>query len=146
MEEVSDDKMENRRIGVEYPLAAARVMCDLLADRTPDGGKFNFVFCSDKHAERTQTRSLLFLGDSRRHKGEAEKPLCDIASLNPARFSMWILRPSAFATGDAAPKKRRLVGGVQSTIEPSQFARAAVRVACEGWKDRVIENDALLKM
>jgi hypothetical protein len=59
------------------------------------------------------------------------------------------LRPSTILTSssDAAPKKRRLVGGRSSNgVEVAQMARAFVKLACEGYRDRIVETDAILKM
>lgn len=121
-------------------------MSDSIAAAAPPGSKFSFVFCSTKSADRHPSKTLLFLSDARRQRGEAEKGLCEIADANPDAFATWILRPSGIATGDA-PKKRRLVGSRSSAgIEPPQLAKAVIKVACEGWKDRVVDNDALLKM
>ncbi|KAF4447749.1 nucleoside-diphosphate-sugar epimerase [Fusarium austroafricanum] len=129
-------------VNVELPLAAAKALNERIAPKTPGGSKFSFVFCSN----RTKSSSLLSLGDPRKPKSEAEKGLCEIADASPETFSAWILRPSAIVTPDT-PKKRRLVGGRSSNgVDVAQMAKAFVTVACEGYKDRVIDNDALLKM
>ncbi|KAH8688273.1 hypothetical protein BGZ61DRAFT_353538 [Ilyonectria robusta] len=141
-----NDKELLHKVTVEFPLAAAKAMSDSIAAAAPPGSKFSFVFCSTKSADRHPSKTLLFLSDARRQRGEAEKGLCEIADANPDAFATWILRPSGIATGDA-PKKRRLVGSRSSAgIEPPQLAKAVIKVACEGWKDRVVDNDALLKM
>jgi hypothetical protein len=129
---------------VELPLTAAKVLSERIAPKTPAGNKFNFVLCSNK--TNSKASSLLSLGDPRKPKSEAEKGLCEIADASPETFSAWILRPSAIVTPDS-PKKRRLVGGRSAHgVEVAQMARAFVKVACEGYKDRIIDNDALLKM
>ncbi|KAH7163432.1 hypothetical protein B0J13DRAFT_36936 [Dactylonectria estremocensis] len=148
-----NDKDALHKITVEFPLAAAKAMSESITATSP---KFNFVFCSTRNADRHPSKTLLFLSDPRRQRGEAEKGLCDMADAHPqqGRFAVWILRPSAVLApggpGDgAAPKKRRHLGVGRSSsagVEASQLARAVIRVACEGWKDRVIDNDALLKM
>ncbi|KAH7171347.1 hypothetical protein EDB81DRAFT_635875 [Dactylonectria macrodidyma] len=160
-----NDKDALHKITVEFPLAAAKAMSESIASSpsSSPGSKFNFVFCSTRNADRHHSsKTLLFLSDPRRQlqqqRGEAEKALCDIADAHPqqGRFAAWILRPSAVlapgGAGDAAaaaPKKRRHLGVGRSSsagVEAPQLARAVIRVACEGWKDRVIDNDALLKM
>ncbi|KPM33878.1 hypothetical protein AK830_g12694 [Neonectria ditissima] len=154
------DKDMLHGVSVEFPLAAAKAMSDAIAAKAPAPAaasasattttKFNFVFCSPKSASPpSKAAALLFLSDPRRQRGEAEKGLCDLADANPESFAVWILRPAA--VGDAAaaavPKRRRLVGRSSSAaIDAPQLARAAVKVALEGWKDRVVDNDALLKM
>ncbi|KAF7560643.1 hypothetical protein G7046_g3514 [Stylonectria norvegica] len=144
VDQFNHDKELLHKVNVEYPLAAGRILCDRIADKTSNGKKFNFVFCSNKHTEKNQAKAFLFPSDAKRNRNEAEKGLCEIADANYEKFASWILRPSAFVTPDA-PKRRRLVGS-SGGIEVSQLGKAAVKVACEGWKDRVIDNDALLKM
>ncbi|XEV02013.1 hypothetical protein FSHL1_007300 [Fusarium sambucinum] len=133
-------------VNVQLPLYAAKIMSERIAPRTPAGQKFNFVFASNK----SRSSSLLSLGDPRKPKSEAEKALCEIADASPETFSAWILRPSTIllASPDAAPKKRRsLVGGRSIVgVEVSHMAKAFVKVACEGYRERVIDSDAILKM
>ncbi|KAK7390683.1 hypothetical protein QQX98_013368 [Neonectria punicea] len=157
------DKDMLHRVSVEFPLAAAKAMSDAIAAKAPasasasaSGGgassKFNFVFFSSRSTSASapsKAAALLFLADPRRQRGEAEKGLCDVADANPHAFAVWILRPAAVASSaaDAAPKRRRLVGRSSSAaIDAPQLAKAAVKVALDGWKDRVVDNDALLKM
>ncbi|KAF4975930.1 hypothetical protein FZEAL_7347 [Fusarium zealandicum] len=143
---VSSDKASLHHVNVELPLAAARAMSERIAGKTAQGTKFKFIYCSNKNADRHSSKSLLFLGDPRRPRSEAEKGLCEIADANPETFSACILRPNGIVTPDT-PKKRRLVGSRSSSgVEVPQMANAFVRVACEGCKDRVVDNDALLKM
>lgn len=120
-------------------------MLKYLADKVPTGKKFRFVFCSGKYSEWNPKRPLLFMADSRRIKGEVEKGLCDLADANADKFETWILRPSGFIEPNA-PLSKRLVGNLYGAITTTQVGKTMVKVACEGWKDRIIENDALLKM
>ncbi|CAM1510849.1 Fc.00g083620.m01.CDS01 [Cosmosporella sp. VM-42] len=146
VDQENQDKESLHKVNVDYPLAAATIMCERLATKAPAGKKFNFIFCSSKHAEKNQAKALLFPSDAKRNRSEAEKALFEIADANSDRFTAWVLRPSGFLTPDA-PKRRNLIGSRSSHgIEVSRFGKAAVKVACEGWKDRVVDNDALLKM
>ncbi|KAH6609844.1 hypothetical protein Trco_003190 [Trichoderma cornu-damae] len=145
LNQFNNDKDLCRKVGVEFTLAAANAMLKYLADKVPDGKKFRFVFCSGKYSEWNQKRLLLFLADSRRIKGEVEKGLCDLADANAGKFETWILRPSGFIEPNAR-FTRRLVGNLYGAITTPQVGKAMVKVACEGWKDRIIENDVLLKM
>ncbi|KAM5354286.1 hypothetical protein ACJ41O_000936 [Fusarium nematophilum] len=148
-DQLNNDKALLHQVNVDLPLAAAKAMSERLAAKVPRGEtRFKFIYCSNKHAssQSSTSKSLLFLGDPRKPRTEAEKGLCEIADASPDAFSTWILRPSSIVTQDA-PKKRRLVGGRSSGgVEVAQMARAFVKVACEGWKDRIVDNDALLKM
>ncbi|TVY64711.1 hypothetical protein Focb16_v016010 [Fusarium oxysporum f. sp. cubense] len=141
---LNHDKALLHHVNVELPLTAAKTLSERIAPKTPAGNRFNFVLCSNR--TNSKAPSLLSLGDPRKPKSEAEKGLCEIADASPETFSAWILRPSAIVTPDA-PKKRRLVGGRSAHgVEVTQMAKAFVKVACEGYKDRIIDNDALLKM
>lgn len=120
-------------------------MLQHLADKTRSGKKFRFVFCSGKYSEWDPKKPLLFLSDSRRYKGEVEKGLCDLADANKDKFETWILRPSGFLPPNA-PLPKKLVGNLYGAIGTNQVGKTMVKVACEGWKDRIIENDVLLKM
>ena len=146
LDQSTPDKQALHEVNVDYPLIAARTFSNTIAPRVPAGKKFNFIYLSNKHSEKNQAKAFLFTSDAKRNRNEAEKGLCEIADVNATKFNVWILRPGNFVMPDA-PKKRRL-GGLSggSGIEVSRFAKAAVRVACEGWKERVIDNDALMKM
>lgn len=141
----NNDKELCRKVSVELTLAAANATLKYLADKVPDGKKFRFVFCSCKHSEWNPKRPLLFLADSRRIKGEAEKGLCDLADANADRFEAWILRPANYIEPNASFSKR-LLSSFYGSITVAQVGKAMARVAREGWKDRILENDVLLKM
>ncbi|CAJ0550564.1 Ff.00g104940.m01.CDS01 [Fusarium sp. VM40] len=143
-DQLNNSKAALHHVNVDLPLAAARALREHIAPKAPAGHKFNFVFCSSK----SRSTSLLSLGDPRKPKSEAEKGLCEIADASPETFSAWILRPGGIVTApDAAPKKRRLVGGRSSaSVDIAQMAKVCVKVAVEGYKDRIIDNDTLLKL
>ena len=57
----------NRRINLDYTLAAAKGFQKALAPRLADQGKkFRFVYCSGMMTERDQERKLWFMGEMRR--------------------------------------------------------------------------------
>lgn len=103
------------------------------------------MFLSGKFAEWDPRKTLLFLGDTRRIKGEVEKGLCELADASEGALQVRILRPSGFVAPDAGVATR-VVGSLYSAVSTPQLARVLVTVACEGGKERIIENDALLKM
>lgn len=108
---------------------------------------FRFVFLSGKYSEWDPAKTLYFLGDSRRIKGEAEKGLCELADAydGPAEFKVWALRPSGFIE-EGSGLGMKAVGKLYSAVGTAQLAKALVRVACEGWDERIIENDVVLKL
>ncbi|KAF5019979.1 hypothetical protein F66182_8010 [Fusarium sp. NRRL 66182] len=137
-DQLSNDKASLHHVNVHLPLAAAKAMSERI---TRPGTTFNFVFCSNRAASKPS--ALLSLGDARKPRSEVEKGLCEIADVSPETFSAFILRPSAVLTTDA-PKKRRIVGS--SGVDVGQLAKVFVNLACEGSRDRVFDNDAILKM
>ncbi|PNY26803.1 Uncharacterized protein TCAP_03262 [Tolypocladium capitatum] len=152
MDRFKNDKHAYRKVGVELPIAAAKIFCEQLADKTPEGAEFRFVFCSSRQAEKAK-KSLLFIGDPRGSVAEAEKGLAEVADGHKNSFATYILRPASFTSPDMPPPpptsaSRKLVGGhhCSATVETSQVGRAMVKVACDGWKGRVVENDVLAKM
>lgn len=122
-------------------------MSDRLSEKVPSGS-FHFVFCSNKNSQRHSHPLSSLLGDSRKHRTEVEKGLEEIAQSHPLTFNLWILRPHAVIGPDAPKKKKKTLGGFRSVsgIDAPQLARACIRVALDGYKDHIVENDALLKM
>lgn len=142
-----------QQINVDLPLAAARIMSDRLADKAPGGARsegfssrFTFVYCSNKNTER-HSSPLSFLGDSRKHRNEAEKGLFDIYDSNSSFFNICILRPNSILLPDAPKKKKKLIGSRSSNgVDASHLAKVFVKVALEGSRDQILENDVLLKL
>lgn len=97
-------------------------------------------------AEWDQNKSLFFLADTRKIKGEVEKGLCDISDAHGDKFEVWIARSSAIIAPDKNVIKKKLVAGLVQGIESGQLGKAMVRMAVEGWKHRIVDYDVLLKM
>ncbi|KAH7324935.1 hypothetical protein B0I35DRAFT_172415 [Stachybotrys elegans] len=144
VDQFGNDKELCRRVGVDFTLAAAKAMSTHLAAPSSSGREFRFVYCSGKYAEWDQDKTLLFLGDTRRFKGLAEKGLRELAEATPG-FEVWVLRPSGILSTEA-PLYRRVVGKLYEAIDTAQLGRALVRVAVEGCEDKMLENDALHRM
>ena len=144
VEQFNHDKELCRKVSVDYTLAAANAMRESLASKTPQG-KFRFVFCSGKFTEWDQDKTLLFLSDSRKIKGQVEKGLCDIADAHPEEFETFILRPSGFI-GPDTPITKKVFATLYDAISTDQVGKAMMEVGLEGAKDRIIENDVLKKL
>ncbi|KAI9163909.1 Leucinostatins biosynthesis cluster protein T [Paramyrothecium foliicola] len=146
VDQFNNDKALCRRVGVDFTLSAANTMLLRLKTAVPAGRKFRFVFLSGKYAEWDQTKTLLFLADTRRIKGEVERALCVLADAHGAGvFETWILRPSGFLPPEPS-LARRLVGGLYSAVDTPHLARVLVQVALDGASERILENDAILKI
>lgn len=108
-------------------------------------GKFRFVFCSGKFSEWNRTKPLFFMADSRRIKGEIEQELCGLGDAHAANFQVWIARPSGLIPPEAKAVTR-MIGGLYQGIGTDQLGRAMVRLAVEGYKDRIVPNETLIKL
>ncbi|KAJ6443211.1 nucleoside-diphosphate-sugar epimerase [Purpureocillium lavendulum] len=151
IDQLKHDKSLCRQVVFELPLAAARAFSQHLAGKTPGATAFRFVFCSSKHAERAK-KSFPFVNDPRRYVADAEKGLSEVADANKAHFEAYILRPARYSVSDVSPRQpttptKKTAGGQGTAIiDTAQVGKAMVAVALDGWKGRVVENDALLTM
>ncbi|PHH92451.1 hypothetical protein CDD83_7304 [Cordyceps sp. RAO-2017] len=146
-DQAKHDKEADRRVGVEFPITAARTLCAHVAEKaTPpsDAAPFRFIFCSSKHASRSR-KPLLFASDTRRLAAEAEKGLLEVADGSGGRFETYILRPAAFRAAASDARNAQAANG-PPTMRAAQVGRAMVSVACNGRKGRLIENEALEAM
>ncbi|KAH6619433.1 hypothetical protein B0J18DRAFT_244429 [Chaetomium sp. MPI-SDFR-AT-0129] len=135
-----------RKISVDYTLAAANAFREHLTHQLPNDKQFRFVFCSGKYAEWDQTKALRFMADTRHIKGQVEKGLCDIADNDTAkRFIVYCGRPSGILPPNAGLASK-LTGKLYAAIDVDHLARGLLRVALEGHKERIIENDSLLAL
>ncbi|KAI1382819.1 uncharacterized protein F4822DRAFT_422694 [Hypoxylon trugodes] len=134
-----------KKVSVDFTVAAAKAFVEVLAPQLPESKKFRFVFCSGKWAEWDQDKNLSFFKDTRRIKGLVEKELCDVADANKDRFEVWAVRPSVITK-----KYPTLVNGLMvhtmGSIPVDHLAKAMLKIAFEGYKDHIIEYEALLKI
>ncbi|PHH60025.1 hypothetical protein CDD81_2193 [Ophiocordyceps australis] len=156
------DKETLRHITIGLSITAAQNLSHSLADKTPNGAKFRFVFCSTRHASSSRM-TLLLVNSLRRFAAEAERGLCQVADMSHGRFEAYMLRPLSLESGQhassplpsaSAPTRRPaevlspLFAGMsrlcKRAMDPSRVAKAMVVVACSGWKHRFINNEALL--
>lgn len=151
-EQLKSEKGLHRKVAVDLPLAAATAFRARLADKVPERCRFRFVFCSRQAVERSRG-PLLLMSERRRCVGEVERGLSRVADeAHGDGFETYILRPASFGPwegeGPAPPASvsRRLVGGLQGGIGAVEVARAMVHVACNGWKERIIEKEALVSI
>lgn len=143
-----------RSVGVDLPIATAKILCDNLADKTPEGVKFRFVYCSPKHTEKSK-KTFVFASDTRKLANDLEKGIAEVVSRHRSVFEAYTLRPANFKSTDtplpvssSAPKKlvSSLGHNVIASIDPERVGRAMVMIACDGWKEKVIENETILRL
>ncbi|OTA65357.1 hypothetical protein K449DRAFT_463472 [Hypoxylon sp. EC38] len=134
-----------RKVSVDYTLAAAKAFIDELAPKLPEPQKFRFVFCSGKFAEWDQDKSLLMLADTRKIKGQVEKGLCDLADANKDKFEVWAVRPGGILKKHAGIINL-LTANTSGFIGVDQLAKAMLKIVVNGYKDRIIETNELLRI
>ncbi|KAK8920690.1 putative nucleoside-diphosphate-sugar epimerase [Metarhizium anisopliae] len=152
-EQAKTDKFIERSVGVDLPIASAKILCEKLADKTPGGVKFRFVYCSSKHTEKSK-KTLMFANDKRKLANDLEKGIAEIVNSYKDKFEAYTLRPANFRMPDTppptlAPSPKKLVPGLgqsaAASIDPEKVGKAMVMIACDGWKEKVIENETILK-
>ncbi|KAK4249495.1 hypothetical protein C7999DRAFT_39473 [Corynascus novoguineensis] len=135
-----------RKVQVDYTITAANAFRETLVPLLPEGSHFRFVFCSGKLAEWDQTKTLHFMADTRRVKGQVEQRLCQVADADAAkRFVVYCARPSRILPANAG-LAARVFGKLYGAIGVDQLAKALIRVLLEGYKERIIENGTLLTL
>lgn len=79
-------------------------------------------------------------------QGQVEKGLCEIADNDTTkRFVVYCGRPSGILPPNAGLASK-LTGKLYAAIDVDHLARGLLRVALEGHKERIIENDSLLAL
>ncbi|KAM3505427.1 hypothetical protein MY11210_007971 [Beauveria gryllotalpidicola] len=101
----NNDKKLAYAANVAYPCAAATAFVQHLVNDSPSG-RIRFVFCSGKFAEPNPAKSLWFLGESRRWKGETETFLQTLAKQHPGRFEAFAVRPGLVIPNNPPPAIR----------------------------------------
>jgi hypothetical protein len=134
------------KVGVAFPLAAANAFVEGICPSLKQAGeKFRFVFCSGRGAEWDQDKKLWVFADTRRLKGAAERGLLDIAAANPDVFEAVVLRPGG-VTPDASVLLTQIAGLVTPVVPVSLLAKALVRACVHPPKEKVVENDGIVKL
>lgn len=128
-----------RDVTVEYSMAAANMCAEKLA---PQSGKgFTFIFLSGALVEQDQTRTLWFLPQARKMRGELELMLVDLEKETvDAGFKSVLVRPSAVTKSKDALMTYAMFGW---WIAVQELAAAMVKVATSGATKNWIENDEL---
>ena len=145
VDQLKNDKVYCRQVNVEFTHAAAKAMNALLAPKLPGSKSFRFVFCSGSYSEWDQSKRLLFLGDSRRIKGEIEQRLCEMDDAEE-RFESWILRPMGLQDQDTPAVQRMFMRPLGFAIETEEVGRVMVKIAFDGAPKRILENAEIIKL
>ncbi|KAK2592424.1 hypothetical protein QQS21_009876 [Conoideocrella luteorostrata] len=131
-----------RHANVDTTHAAAKAFAENTASSLGPGKKFRFIFCSGKFTEWNQDKSLSFLNDSRKIKGQAEKGLFEVRDAHRERLEVFCVRPSGILGVDAGLAER-WTGKLYSAIDVDVLARAMISIALDGYSETIIENERL---
>ncbi|KAJ5182851.1 hypothetical protein N7492_000467 [Penicillium capsulatum] len=127
---ISDNETA-RRVSVDYTLAAAQMFQDVCPD------SFRFVYCSGAAAEKDQTKSLWFMQDYRRLRGEVESALLEFARGSPG-LEAYIMRPAMVLSREVS--LHRLVFSLGPSVSVDTLAGKMVRLALDGGDKKMWEN------
>lgn len=71
--------------------------------------------------------------------------MCDLADANKDSLEVWCVRPSGILPSDAGTMTK-CVGKLYAAIGVDRLASDMVKIALEGYPERLIENGALMQM
>ncbi|KAG9258828.1 uncharacterized protein F5Z01DRAFT_5044 [Emericellopsis atlantica] len=150
VDQFGNDAALARKVGVDYTLAAAKAMRNHLVAHLPTDlplkQPFRFVLCSGMLAEWDQERKLWFLNDTRKIKGAVEKGLCELADEEGYQdFEVFIARPSYLLAPEAS-LLMKMASPFVFGIKTQQVGRAMLKMAADGWEDRIVLTYQLQKM
>lgn len=140
------DNDEARRVSLDYTLAAARAFTEQQQHAAAGDGrdsKFRFIYMSGKAVQRDQTKSLWFLSEYRKMRGQVEQKLLEHAKENPAVFESYILRP-----GFVLKKDFNFVDVARSlapSVRLEALGRVVVDIALNGCESDTLENKDIVE-
>ncbi|KAI1419328.1 hypothetical protein F5Y12DRAFT_266691 [Xylaria sp. FL1777] len=132
-----------RRVSIDYPIAAANGFIDVLAARLPTDQPFRFVFVSACRAVWDEDKFHLFMRNTRRIKGKAERKLFQLEEANPEMFDVRIVRPARIIKRKGGRLWSKLVK-LLGLMPVDDVAQALIRIATDNFPyDKIFEVAAL---
>jgi nucleoside-diphosphate-sugar epimerase len=130
----------NRKINFEYALAAARTFVELAkAKKSPT----RFVYLSGALVEKDPNKTLWFVQENRRMRGELENALLKLDQANASVGSrVYIVRPG-FVQPQGAVIRAWIIDKIANAILLEDLAVAIVDVALSGSGGTFVENKEL---
>ncbi|KAL2812001.1 hypothetical protein BJX63DRAFT_397865 [Aspergillus granulosus] len=137
----ASDELHTRRVCIEYTAAAAPVFQRALTESGSDGRPFRFVYISGAGVERDQNRSLWYMGNFRRLRGEGENVLFAHAEANPGAFEAYAMRPGLVPSSDGTIRDR--IWSLFPSVRKELLAKAMIDIALKGHAENTISNQAI---
>lgn len=137
---------------MDFTLAAAKACREaaLVAARSGTNSKpFRFIYLSGIIAERDQTKSLWYMQDFRRIRGQLETALLDFANATDSRssknsFESYIVRPGMVLQNNGSNfSLKSMVGCLIPSVQVDVLAMTMLDLASKGGNQRLVENTDL---
>ena len=138
----------SREADFEWPL---HIASNFSSEPLPSGRPFRFVYLSGALTEKDPSKSLWFLQEVRRNKGETEVALPKLAASRPTTLASIIVRPAYVYPVETGVMKAAALMISAYSIRVDELAAAMIRVALEegtggtGAVARSLENAALIQ-
>ncbi|MCJ1242994.1 hypothetical protein MMC30_000190 [Trapelia coarctata] len=132
------DNATARKVSIDYTLAAAKAFGQDSAPENRKAKKFRFVYLSGSGAERDQTKTLWFMQDYRRIRGQVENDLLAYAQEHQDTFETCIMRPGMVLSKET--NIRSLIVGLGPSVRMDVLAAAMLDIALNGSEHRIMEN------
>lgn len=131
----------NRKINFEYVLATARTFVELTKERKPES---HFVYLSGALVEKDPNKTLWFVQENRRMRGELENALLKLvqSTTSSSELRLYIVRPG-FVQPQGAVIRTWIIGKIANAISLDDLATAMVDLALSGSGRTFIENKEL---
>ena len=128
-----------RKVSVEYTISAIAAFSQLASSSQKP---FRFVFMSGFLSSRDQSKSLWFLQDGRRLKGQAETLLLEA---NEAKsMDAYVLRPASVLPKEVSIRK--FIQGLAINVGVAELGAAALHLSVNGGEKSLLENSELVKL
>ncbi|KAK9365061.1 hypothetical protein V1509DRAFT_649981 [Lipomyces kononenkoae] len=135
----------NRTINFDYAIGTAKIFAAAFMENK-SRGKFNFVYLSGALPEKDQNKTLWFLADNRRMRGQLENALLQLGQeTKNSGFEVYIARPG-FVQPEGAVLLNWIVGKLSNAIMLHHLAACLLQLAIDGHSDPIAENNILNAM
>ncbi|KAL3449163.1 hypothetical protein BJX65DRAFT_294684 [Aspergillus insuetus] len=134
------DPVSAKRICVDFTAAAARAF-SRAASSSDSKPPFRFVYISGAAVERDQSKSLWYMGNYRRMRGDGENVLFAHAEANPGVFEAYAMRPGLVPSLDGTIRDR--IWSLFPSARKDLLAKAMIDIALKGHKEDTISNQAI---
>ncbi|KAH8703739.1 hypothetical protein BGW36DRAFT_369904 [Talaromyces proteolyticus] len=134
----------NRKINFEFALGTANTFsAAFIANKGQEQRTFKFVYLSGALTEKDENKKLWFLNENRKMRGELENALIKLGrDTKKGGFEVYLVRPG-FVQPEGASVRNWVAGKLANSIMVHHLAASILRVARDGYREPLIENDKL---